>query len=263
MVDSKYIDVKFDEQPEYTFGCIEKTEFFGSAPYAEDVIEILPENRLIEEYEKNKAVGASAANMVTRIYNQGNEGSCVGNATAQAIEVLQAIQFGIDNVVPISAISVYKHIGSSPNSGATIEDACEAIQTIGALPLDTPENRAKFGNIVMPHTGFRTPFPEGYEKVAADFQAFEVFKIRNTAAMKNCLVRPDIVVIVGREGHSVLYVEPEIENRRTWNADYVNSWGKWGFGKGRFDYGFGRDTMRQIEKSSYFAFGIRAIRTST
>lgn len=258
-MDSKYIDVKFDEQPEYTYGCIEATGFKGGAPFLDDSMDLIPENMWETIYQQNKAANATAANLITRVFNQKQEGSCTGNSVTQGAECLQALQVGRENVVHLSPISIYKQTGSSAQSGASVEDTLDAAVNIGILPLDNPENRAKFGDKVMPHTGFRTPYPADWKPVAANFQLLEYFKIQTLQQMMTAMLRPDMVVVVGREGHSILYVQLNLSSGN-WLADYVNSWDVWGDPIGLMKYGGGHDTMNQMKISSQFAFAMRAMR---
>lgn len=186
--------------------------------------------------------------------------NCVANATGQAAEVIQAKQFGVDNVTHLSAISLYKRIGRSASSGSTVNDAMDEMLSTGILPLDTPENREKFGNAVMPNTGFSTPFPGDWQSTAAKFRVVEAYAVRSEQGLFTALVRRE-PVIVGRDGHSICYLTPTRsgDNR---SVVYANSWGNWGHAGGSFEKGFGTDTERQISRSASWAFVMRTIRTA-
>ncbi len=155
--------------------------------------------------EAQESQKSSADWLVTRIYNQKSEGSCVANATSQSHEVCQARQFGKDNVVHLSAISLYKRIGSSPGSGAMCVDGINEMKSRGILPLDDEKNRAKFGDACMPNTGFSTRFPPNWEATATRFRALETYTIRGVNELVTCLLL-NMPVVVGRQGHSICYL---------------------------------------------------------
>ena len=125
------------------------------------------------------------------------------------------------------------------------------------LPLDTSENRAIYAENVMPNTGFNSRYPAGWKEVAKKFRLTEANVIRSVEGILTALARQDCVV-VGREGHSILYVRL-VWDRNQWKAIYVNSWGDWGFGLGAHEHGFGTDTASQVKKSANWAFAIRDI----
>jgi hypothetical protein len=255
-IDPKFIDVAFEKDPKYTFGAKPRGKFAG--PNYEDVVELIPESRWQQLSEEMDAENSSAEYLISRIYNQGQEGSCVANASCQAHEIVQAIQFGIDKVIPLSAISLYKRIGSSAQSGAMVEDGIEEMVKRGVLPLDTPENRAKFGNMVMPNTGFRTPYPSGHESVMLKLRAHEWNPITSVAGLMTAGFKRHPVV-VGRAGHSICYVRPRWDSKWLWK--YVNSWGDWGDAGGKFTNGFGYDSQRLFNESAQWAYALRTVVT--
>lgn len=258
-LDPRYIDVDFPTEPSYRFGDWGRPRFlqerFG---VFEEAVETLPRSQWQAASEEIQAGGGGLEKLVTRIYNQGNEGSCVGNATSQCVEINQARQFGESNVVPLSAISLYKRIGRSPNSGSTLDDAYDEIRRRGILPLDTPENRQRFGDHVMPHTGFYTPFPSGWEETAKKFKGVEGYVIRSVEGIATALLKQIGPVVVGRQGHSICYTAIIYKGGRMY-ALYANSWGRWGQAAGDMDYGFGSDSESQIRMSAGYAFCIHSV----
>lgn len=249
-VDPRFVDVDFTVDPNYVKGDLGVKPGFMCAAY-EDAVPTIPESSWQSECAKLDAAGGGADKLVTRIYNQRNEGSCVANACSQAVEIIQAKQFGKDKVTPLSAISLYKRIGRSPNSGAMVSDGLDEIAKRGVLPLDTPENRAKFGPHVMPATGFYTAFPSGWEETAKKFRATEWFVVRSKAGLITALLNQHPVV-VGRAGHSICYCRPLYKDGRLL-VKYANSWGSWG------DQGYGYDSERYISSSSGWAFALRSV----
>ncbi len=251
-INPQFIDVDFTKDPRYVFGDLSKVRTFGSsAPSYEDVVPEIPESQWRDLEEKMTAEDSGADKLVSRIYDQGQEGSCVANACCQAHEIVQALQHGIENVIHLAAISLYKRIGTSAQSGAMVEDGIDEMVKGGVLPLDTPENRARFGNMVMPNTGFRTPYPSGHEAVMKTLLALEWHPIRSVGGIMTAGFNRHPVV-VGRQGHSICYARPKWKDK--WLYKYANSWHEsWG------ENGFGYDTMSQIRQSAQWAFALRAV----
>jgi hypothetical protein len=171
--------------------------------------------------------------------------SCVANATSQSNEITQALQFGKENVVHLSAISLYKRIGSSPSSGASVDDGLEEMKERGILPLDDEANKARFKH-TMPNTGFRTAYPDGWEDTAKMFKVQEWLVVDRVAELVSRLLdgKP---VVVGRSGHSICYCDVVYKDGALC-VKYVNSWGDWG------ENGYGYDTMGKIKSSAGWAF---------
>lgn len=273
IIDPRFVDVDFQaEAKRLGIGTGDRTtgdagmEFYAkyqqrlceAAVYGEE-FEIQSEAERTRRIEQMDEEGG-LERLVRWVLNQRNEGSCVGNAWTQSHMVKLAAQIGEANIVPLSAISAYKQIGSSPNSGANIEDALECGERVGILPLDTPENRQRFGAFVMPATGFRTPWPAGdWKKVAAQFRIAKKLLIRNVPEMEQAGINGHPVV-VGRSGHSICYLRPSLRSGR--GQLYVNSWGEsWGFGAGGHAAGFGFDSSRLVQASARWAWALVAVTT--
>lgn len=246
----QFLDVDFPNCPEYVFGdlgcqALDKT----FATFADTSVPAVPESQWPELAETLEEQDNGLDSLVTRIYNQGNEGSCVANACSQALEIVQALQLGKQNVVHLAAISLYQRIGRSPSSGAMISDGLSEMKSRGILPLDNNENRARFGEAVMNNTGFYSPYPRGWEATARKFRALEYFILRGVDELMSSLFA-NAPVVVGRAGHSICYCRPIYRNGRL-VVKYANSWGNWG------DEGFGYDSLSYIRSSASWAFGIR------
>ncbi len=251
-IDDEFVDVDFTKDERFVFGDRGRNPSKLFCAVADDEVPLIPENQWRTEAETLAGMGGGLDRLVVNVFDQGSEGSCVGNATTQCHQVMQAAQFGKANVVKLSAISLYKRIGSSPNSGAMVDDALEEIQSRGIVPLDTPENRAKFGNAVMPPRGFNTPLPHNWQEVAKQFRSDERLIIQSESALFSCLFR-GFPVVVGRAGHSILYLRP-IWSGSKWLIKYVNSWrDDWG------DHGFGYDSVSLFRESARWAFALRSI----
>ncbi|GIV52443.1 MAG: hypothetical protein KatS3mg038_2964 [Candidatus Kapaibacterium sp.] len=80
---------------------------------------------------------------------------------------------------------------------------------------------------------------------------------RSVAAVVSALLRGH-PVIVGRDGHAICYVRPTYR-RGALSVIYANSWGQWGVGVGPWEYGFGLDSARQLERASTWAVAVRTV----
>lgn len=256
-IDPEFVDVVFPDQPEYLFGCVDEgpyDQMFGDV--YEDAVQVLSESELREAAEHQDEFGGGEE-LVTRIFNQKREGSCVANATGQGHQCVQAKTYGKEHVVQLSAMSIYKQIGRSANSGARVSNGLKTLKNLGALPLDTPENKERFQH-TFPNTGFNTRYPTDWKETADTFRCVETHVVRSFNGILTALARQE-PVIVGREGHSICYVRLIWKNG--WKVMYVNSWSQgWGISAGDFKGGFGVDSSRQIEKSASWAFVVRTIK---
>lgn len=247
-----YVDYNFTQDPNYVQGyTVEHAKQFqackSSLPQYADNFEVLTEPALKEAAAELKRVGGNSK-LITRIFGQKSEGSCVGNAFMQGLQYCQAKLAGKHRVIQMSAMSLYKQIGSSPNSGANIGDAMDRLKDTGGLPLDTEENKRRFKH-TMSHTNFRQPWPAGWKETAKLFANCEMFVANHWMEAFSALAR-GLCIGVGRAGHSILYLDPVFEDG-TWAVDYVNSWDEsWGFAKGDFRGGFGRDTRRLFNEAT-------------
>jgi hypothetical protein len=260
-LNNKYIDYDFRTAPQrYYRGSImprNAVELCAELPAYEDVVPPIPSNRWKEIVEHIEATKSGIEWLISRIFNQAQEGSCVGNAITQMMEMLQAKQFGKGLVTLLSAISMYQLIGRSPSSGAVVSHGLDKLREVGIVPLDTPENRQRFGGAVMPHTGFYTKRPAGAAEVAANFKADEFYVIRTYEGLVTAGLVGDGAV-VGRAGHSIKYLRPTFQGAKLLYT-YVNSWREsWGFAMAGFKGGFGADSEKLIRQSARWAFAVRS-----
>lgn len=262
IIDTRYVDVDFTKEPQYVRGDNGARPFRGRKRTYKEALEaggelLLPQSEWPQEAEKSEAEQAGLEWLIIFILNQLSESSCVGNATTQGHHVLQAKQFGIDKVTLLSAISMYQLIGANANSGASIDDALDEGRKTGIVPLDTPANRAVFGNVVMPATGFRSSRPAGSAAIAKKFRFDETLICESIDEMGTALFNKH-PVIVGRAGHSILYLGIVYINGKLY-ALYVNSWGPWGQAAGRMPYGFGLDSLSYLRQSAQWCWAPRSI----
>lgn len=244
-IDDRFVDVAFDKEEPYVFGAM-APDLHGFGNY-EDEVGMMSDSQIMEEIERIEDEDSGAEHLITRIFDQKQEGSCVANACAQAHQIIQAKELGKDMVVQLSAMSLYKRIGNSPQSGAIVSDGLREMERAGILPLDNAENRERF-DAVMPNTGFSTPYPSNWKQTAKGFATLEWVRVASVRGYYTALCKRH-PIIVGREGHSVCHVTPIIHKGKR-ASQYANSWREsWGFADAGFSGGFGVDTERQVEKS--------------
>ncbi len=255
----RFLDYDFTKDPNYVRGYepgakLDETMF---ARY-EDVAEIIPRDKWKDAAMAIKEAGGSISLNVQWLLNQLREGSCVGNGTTGGCQVVQAMQYGKERAVQMSAISLYKQIGGSAQSGASVNDALTAMQEVGELPLDTEENKKRFKH-TMPATGFSTPYPDGWKDTAKLFRIEEatICKSVDEEVSAGLAGHPRVV---GRDGHCIYYIEP------TWDEKsggilqpYVNSWGPWGDSYLSIPKGIGYDSTRTQASASGWCFAIRSV----
>ena len=257
-IDPRYLDLDLSaEAASHNFGVGNAGRGEGTfAGKFGDTMSIIPRSKWQEECEKLE--GNSLDLLVSRLYDQKQEGACVSNAAGQAHEIMQAVQYGKSQVVHLSAISLYKRCGRSPGSGSMLSDNLREMRTVGVLPLDNPENRKLFGEHVMPNTGFYSQYPDGWQETAKLFRGDEWWEIDSVDELISAQLL-GYPVVVGRSGHSIVYVRPFYKNGRLYNL-YCNSWGEgWGQAGGTFKSGFGVDSESYIRNSAYWAFALRSV----
>jgi hypothetical protein len=249
VIDRRWIDVEL--QPPAGIGV---GGFAGALPESEALLACTAGNFAVDfdliprsEWPALIASQAGVAKLDPYIRNQKNEGSCVGNGSAAAFDRCQAVQHG--RIIRTSAMSLYKRIGRSAQSGAVISDALEELRTRGILPEDTPENRALFPH-VHPAIGWSTRLPEGWETTAALFKVDEYWRINSFDEAATALFL-GFGVVYGRARHCICGWQI-VQDGNRWLLKYKNSWGNWG------ENGFGYDSEGYL-RGGPFGFAIRTV----
>jgi hypothetical protein len=192
--------------------------------------------------------------------------NCVYAATAQATQIIQAKQFGVNNVRLLSWISGYRHNGTRV-SGSSVPGAAVWMEGTGLQPRsddqrvkdDIAAGRYKHAH---PATGYGTAQASGWKETARHFRTHEWFKVTTVGAFVSALIN-GWVILGGRDGHCVCHVRPMLDGGKIISM-YANSWGT-DFGAtheiagGVKTRGFGYDTRAKI--STMVSRGAWAIRT--
>ncbi len=239
-------------------GCLPRDTAFGSEhPAYEDKFSVYPRSDWGDLIKDN----VSLRTIVQKIKDQGQEGSCTSNATAQAFEIAWIKTFGVKAWIEFSPISIYRWVGSSPSSGSTISGNLRQLKNVGLLPVSNAAGKASLKVMGLPesHTlnarGYYQSFPDNWKSTAGYFVGIEAFDIRSFDGMLSALF-DDFPVVYGRSGHAICGVSP-YQSGNSWGLDYANSWKpSWG------DEGYGRGGEWFVSGaiSSYGAWGLRAVR---
>lgn len=227
---------------------LERSDTFGSQfPIFEDQQEVIPRSQWDELLETHDY--SLAEKYVAKIKYQ-TMGSCASHSATSSLEYLRNKSVGADNCVLLSPLSVFKFVGSR-NGGSTLDANMRRISQVGALPLDTPENRERF-NHVWPENQWNGSLPSGWESTAELFRFTEWNEIGSFDEFFSALLqwKP---VYYGRAGHAIYGVRPMKKNGQ-YVIKYANSWGDWG------DQGYGYDTERYVSGSirSYGCYAPRS-----
>lgn len=185
--------------------------------------------------------------------NQGAPSSCTGMAAAKAAEITRRRRFGLQYEVRFSGLGLYTQIlGVTRDSGATIKQAMDVLCNVGPLPLDTPENKARFGAHTYPMNAWGHPLPQGFQSTANLFRGDKFAVVRGLDEIYSAAAN-DYVVLVGRDGHCIPYYDIAWSQR--YDEPFLvlkNSYGiEWG------ENGDGYDSKRIVENlTGYVLLGV-------
>lgn len=218
---------------------------------------LVDESQWKPQIEAKNAKGGMLRPFIRVRHDQNGEPSCVSNATVASHEVCQCMLYGPDNVIPLSAISLYRFVGTR-YSGSNLDTNLKRMQQTGCLPLDTPANKSRFKH-THPHNGYGISMPQGWEETGNQFQILEAFDIDGWKPMVSALLN-GWSVIYARAGHCILAVGLAYRNG-VLVLEYLNSWGEWGAPvNDMFDAGIGFDSERTAKNAAYGAIAVRTIK---
>jgi len=260
IIDTRFLDVDFQVLAPTLgrqTGCPDESKFAGPVrPFSASGLKIIPESDWKTLSARDDELGGSAAERnVLWVHDQNGDPSCVSNAWLAAMENCMVRQFGRQRAVQMSAMSLYNRVGS-PRSGSNVTTNLRELETKGALPLDTPENRTRFKH-VMRHNGYGR-CPDGWEETGKQFRvlASEWFEVDGIDEFVSALFA-GWPVVYARNGHCIMAVR-WVWNGSIWALKYLNSWGSWGGAGGEFGKGFGFDSASLAKKASW-GYALRQI----
>jgi len=265
----EYVDVDFEALSGFRVagdyripGCKPREDKLGEVfPRFREAFPVIPR----ENWQAMIGKHVSLSILPCRTLDQNGEGTCTWNATAQAVECTNTMQFGSDKHIMLSPVSGYKLCANGPNTGSSLTCALTKIQTVGILPTDTSENRAQIrrlgisipDNHFFPDCGYYTRYPSGWENTAALFRAYEIFDLDDYDDLVSALLY-GFVVVYARQGHCILAIGLIYDNGRLYVV-YLNSWGSWGSQYGVLSYGCGFDSESVVRSGQHYGmFVIRA-----
>lgn len=212
-------------------GCAPRTDKPGDhAPIFEESFPLIPRAEWAGLVAEADAAGGMLDRLIVHRYDQDGEGTCTSNQEAQGDNVLQAIAFGKENVIPVSPISMYMQCAPGPSTGSAVGDLIDQHMRVGALPLDTPAARRIMGahwTQGMDAVGYnKRKYWDGWETTAKHFRVAEAYDVTSEDGFITALLR-GWPVGYGRSGHSILAVGVAMKSGTAY-VRYINSWGAWG-----------------------------------
>lgn len=250
----EFIDVNFikDYGPELC-GCIDPTATeqrryrMGAVPYG-SVMPVYTKRQLIDIIRRMDANNGWRVRRLRFKKNQGREGTCVYNMAAHIVQIIQALQWGDDNVIAVSPISGYRWNAPNPNVGSTVGGCIKHLETVGLLPTDNAANKAKFAHY-HPDTGYYTPFMPGWQATAKQFRADEWMYCRTVEEWWSAVANGHVPG-GGRDGHAVAHPALGLDGDNILSI-YIQSWYMpWGFAMDTADgrlTTFGADTEAKVK----------------
>lgn len=185
--------------------------------------------------------------------DQGAPSSCTGMAAAKAAEVTRRRRFGLQYEVRFSGLGLYTQIrGVTRDSGATIKQAMDVLCNVGPLPLDTPENKARFGAHTYPMNAWGHPLPAGFQSTADLFRGDKFAVVHGLDEIYSAAAQ-DFCVLVGRDRHCICYYDI------AWSQRYDEPFLvlKNSYGPGWGENGDGYDSKRIVENlTGYVLLGV-------
>lgn len=238
-------------------GCLPRDTMLGDEHgIYEDTFAVYPRSDWPELIQQNQ----SLRQLVVKIKDQKNEGSCASNMATQALQICWVQTFGFNAFVEFSPISIYRWVASGPNSGSTISGNLRQLKEVGVLPVRDAASEAALSTMGLPTnhtltpTGYYQQFPDNWKQTADFFQGIEAFDIGSFDGMLSASM-DGFAVGYGRAGHAICGVAP-YRDGSGYGIEYANSWGDWG------DEGFGRDTESFVSSAirSYGAWALRSVK---
>lgn len=265
-MNKQFVDVDFQREGRFISRTRPRRTSIGSRfkVYEADADStVYPRSQWDEIAERNKSLEA----FIAWIKNQGNEGSCACNASAQCFEIAMNMSLGRELAIQFSPITAYRHLSGGPNQGTVIDDNLEWLATHGTLPSNIKSNIERLTAAglnaahVLANTGYYQTFPVGWETTAKLWTAFEWRDIASFDGLVSAIF-DDQPVCYGRDGHAICGIDVKKSNG-VWYVKYANSWGDWGEADEEGRQGYGWDSESKIARAiaGYGAWALRAVKT--
>ncbi len=216
-------------------GCLKRTSKCGDGTFP---IVFSDVHKSIPESDWGDLIGTITVRpQVKQVKNQNGEGSCSSNAAASCLEIVRQVA-GLP-FIELSAMSIYKRVGSSAMGGSGIDENLLAISRDGVLPVTGTEGFEH----THPRIGFSKPLPPGWKKTGALFRLVEWMDVPDFKSFVTALFKGFAIgygVRWGRRGHAITGVQV-IRPNRNFEIEFLNSWkASWG------DKGFGQMGRDQV-----------------
>ena len=237
---SKFIDCDFRSkeinEKRFSLACSPEMAPKGTyAPILEDRadFDIIPKSEWSDRIEEMDNSGGGLERFIIWTYDQGSEGTCTSNQESQKGNVIDGLQYGIDNVVIRSPISIYMEVAPGPRTGSSVGGNLVQHRTVGALPITMDRNRDIMGEFweerhSMTATGYsKSKYKSEWEDTAKYIRIDEFYEIATSGGFVTALFN-GWPVGYGRQSHSILALRPVMKNGVVY-VIYINSWGVWGF----------------------------------
>jgi len=154
-------------------------------------------------------------------------GSCVGHSGRNGTEGPMLWLYGEHRWFQLSAMSMYRRIGSGPNSGAYIGDCADELDTRGILPDSIAPNTELFEHTHQDTGGWSNRLPSGWESTGKKWRC-QVYRVTDKEAWFTVTMGYQLRIHLGRSRHAISGVFVVKKNGRYYYC-YENSWGAdWG-----------------------------------
>jgi len=252
----EWVDVDFEKEARRCgreLGCVweeaeVRDQIIAATSFEASGISVIAEDDWKEVFDEKQ--GYSLRSLALPRKDQDGEGSCTSNNQTRGFEYTFARSYGRAFWISFSPMSLYQLCASSSGSGSSLSCNITKARDVGFLPSDTPENRKRFGSMVLKDVGYSqrsNPRPDGWQEFAKQFRIREYVKLTTVEQFASCLLM-DLPISYGRSGHAICGGALVWRNGR-WYVAYDNSWGAgWG------DDGWGYDTL----SSRLLGYGVYA-----
>jgi len=217
--------------------------------------ELIPETEWDDIIKQQDAQGGWLERRLVEIKDQDGEGSCVAQAATTAHQIMQALEWGDDQVRILSAISVYRECAPGPGTGSNVGDVMQQMIDVGAIaskksPLVAADISAGFYPLSHPDVGYSIRPGAGWESSTAKFfRIDEWWRLPSLGAIFSANAK-GLPVIGARSRHCMTFGRWFLKSGKRLFCHF-NSWGedygeKLQISGGRTAGGFGFDSQSTV-----------------